>query len=353
MQSFTLTDLGCKDLSFQTSLRGYADIRNGSSSAEQLRVLRGVFVYAPRQSNWELRGGQQWLTEGVGRGNLAGLWAKYKMTTKTSITAYGGAKLANSLYLNVPNEEQGYAGGLHAKTQLRWGRLGASCYYLAKRGDLLYHAAGADYLSPVWHDLTLRGRLDLNLSQSTLEQAQLMAAWQASEQIQVTGELRRQTPRIYEDSFFTLFLSEAATDFVRGAVRWNFYESVYCKGGATALFSEGDSERKLHLAFGIPMVEAGYSKWLTVAKGELDGLYIKAHYQVTDKAEVFGGYDFARGSNSDLKEKTDSQVAYLGCDAAICKTLSFTARGEQIQDIERKSDYRGLFSITARFSTLR
>ena len=84
--SLTMRDLP-HDLRFETSLRGFTDFRNGESRDEQLRVLRGVLIWSPKQSAWEFRLGQQWLTDGVGRGYAAGGWVKWVVFNYKSLTA--------------------------------------------------------------------------------------------------------------------------------------------------------------------------------------------------------------------------------------------------------------------------
>jgi hypothetical protein len=351
--TLNLYNVGWQDLSFQTALRGFVDYRNSRPFSQQIRVLRGLFVYEPSGSHWEWRAGQQWLTEGVGRGNLAGLWTKYAFSRKTSVAVYAGARLANSLYINEMNPEQGYAAGLHAKSRLSFGTVGASYYYLARRSKLLYHAAGAEASYTALQNWLWTARFDLNVAQGSIEKLQLIGLWDARSNVEVTGEARIQTPRVYEDSFFTYFLSDATTDFVRGSARWTFYKTLYLKGGGTALFSDARTETKIMAALGIPELEVGYSKWATIENGELDGFYAKALYRFIHQAEILGGYDFSRGSNSDLLKKNESQVAYVGAGVDVGRTFSVTVRGEQIRDLLHKMDYRGLASLTARFSNLK
>jgi hypothetical protein len=107
--SFTAGDLGMKALRLEGSLRGYTDVRGGKSEQRELRILRGVLVYAPEQNSCELRLGQQWLTEGVGRGNVAGLWLRYRFDKRTAVTIYGGSRIAESISLQETNRYQGYA----------------------------------------------------------------------------------------------------------------------------------------------------------------------------------------------------------------------------------------------------
>jgi hypothetical protein len=126
--SFTAGDLGMKALRFEGNLRGYTDVRDGKSQQRELRVLRGVLVYAPEKKPCELRLGQQWLTEGVGRGNVAGLWLRYRFDKRTAITVYGGSRIAESISLQETNRYQGYAFGLAARAYLQPFNVGASYY---------------------------------------------------------------------------------------------------------------------------------------------------------------------------------------------------------------------------------
>jgi hypothetical protein len=354
--SFTVGDLGMKALRFEGSARGYTDIRGGKSEQRELRILRGVFVYAPEKKSYELRIGQQWLTEGVGRGNLAGLWARYRFDKRSAITVYGGSRIAESISLQETNRYQGYAVGFQARTHLQPFNVGASYYYLGRDGDLLYHAAGLEANGRVSRCLAVRGRFEMNVEQAAVERAQFLADWRARSNVQVTGEFRAQAPRVFEDSYFTIFLSEATTAYGRANVRWEFHKPLYARFSGTMLFSEyPDPLYKAQLALGCSHIEVGYTHWLSVTKGVMDGVFAQAHFRFRDRYDAFGGYDWSRGSNadSDLKPTTNSYAAYLGGSADICKTFSVTARAEQVRGVEYKNDWRGLLGITARFSNLR
>jgi hypothetical protein len=354
--SFTASDPAIKDVRLEGSLRGYTDIRKGRSEQRELRILRGVLVYAPEQKPYELRLGQQWLTEGVGRGNVAGLWLRYRYDKRTSLTLYGGSRIAESISLQEANQYQGYAMGLAARTHLEPFNVGVSYFYLGKSGKLLYHAAGVDANGRLLRCLAVRGRFEMNVEQASVERAQILADWRARQNVQVVGEFRAQTPRVFEDSFFTIFLSEAATTYGRANVRWEFRRPFYARGSVMTLFSESsDALYKAQLALGHRFAEIGYTHWLSVAQGVMDGIYLQGSYRFRDRYDVFAGYDWARGSNadSDLKPATDSHAAYFGGSADIVHALSVTARAEQVRDVERKSDWRGLLGVTARFSNLR
>ena len=346
-------------LRFETSLRGYSDFRNGESNDEQLRVLRGVLICAPKDSPWEARLGQQWLTEGVGRGNVAGPWVRRKFG-QSSLTVYGGARLQSSLSLSEKNANNGYAAGLHARTKLGMVKLGASYFYLGKSGDVLFQGAGVEAEAKPVRNLLTRGRLDLNLSQSAIEIAQVLADWTPQKSVQVTGEFRIQTPRIFEDSYFTRFLEEASTTHLRGGARWNFWEDKYATVNGVTLFSVNpDPLYKVRFGLGMDDVEAGYTHWLTVSGGEMDGFYGRLHgdMEIDQRklGEVFGGFDFARGSNADvnLRPKNESQSIYLGLSVNPVQALSVSATAEQLRDLDSKKEWRGIFSIGYRFAGAR
>ena len=99
-------DFGIKDLRLESSLRGYTDIRDGKSEDRRLRLWRGVLVWAPQESRWEVRLGQQWLTEGVGHGNIVGLWAKRRV---------GQRQLGDGLRRIAPAEFTQPAGSLRSR----------------------------------------------------------------------------------------------------------------------------------------------------------------------------------------------------------------------------------------------
>jgi hypothetical protein len=357
--SLNAYQLGHRDLTFQTTLRGFSDIRNGESNMEQLRVQRAVLIYTPQESKWQFRLGQQWINEGVGFGNIAGLWARFKPCPMGALTAYAGSRIAQTMYFDSEdgdNSDQGVNAGL--RLQRRFGKynLGLSYTYLTKSGDVLYSGAGIDASSKIRKDLMVRGRLHMNLEQSSIETAQLLGNWTPIHQLMLTGELRRQTPRIFEDSYFTRFLEDANTDFARGTVRWNFYDVYYVKYTGHVVMGEDYNPWKIRAGLGCDYLELGYTHWLSVAEGDYDGFYGTATGDITingrDYGNVFAGFDFAKGSNSDLREDTESQSAYYGVQITKLRAFDFSARMEHIKSVTESNDWRGLFGITWRFSTL-
>jgi hypothetical protein len=354
--TLTMRQLGTPALRLETSLRGYTDVRGGQSEDRSLRVLRALLVYAPERSPWEVRLGQQWLNEGVGRDHVAGLWARYRVDHRTSITAYGGERVAREISLQERYHEQGEVFGLHLRTHLTPVNVGLSWYYLQNDSKVLYHAAGIDANGRFCHTLNLRGRFELNVAEGSVDRAQFVAGWAARKDLQLTGEFRAQTPRIYEDSFFTLFLNEASTDYARLGARWTFWKKLYARATGMTLFSENpDPLWKAQAAIGCQHIEAGYTHWLSTDKGVLDGFFAQGNYTIRERYEVFGGWDWAKGSNADtdLRPSTESSATYFGAAVTPTAPITLSARAEHVNDIRSTSDWRGLFAATVRFSNLR
>jgi len=358
--SLTLREFAGDAWRFETSLRGYTDFRNGESHDEQMRVLRGVLVFTPTQAPWEFRVGQQWLTEGVVRGNVAGGWTKWRANKKTSITAYGGWRLANSLSLSEKNVDNGYVTGVHARTSVGIAKLGGSYYFLGKSGHMLFYAAGLEASAKPLATIMTRARLDMNLGQSSIERAQVLADWNPNKNLLLTGEFRIHQPRIYEGSYFERFLEEATTTYLRGGAAYMIGDDWYAKVNGVTLFTENpDPLYKVRAAVGMNEMEVGYTKWLTVSGGEMNGWYgqLRGDVNIGQKrvGELFGGFDFARGSNADvnLRSENESQSVYLGVMIEPVKDFNFSATAEQVRDLDSKKEWRGLFSIGYRFGEYR
>ncbi|MFZ5433372.1 MAG: hypothetical protein ACOZB3_06305 [Calditrichota bacterium] len=357
--SFVARDCVRRDLHFEGSLRGYTDLRHDKSEDRQLRILRAVFVYEPQGKPYQVRLGQQWLSEGVGRGNVMGAWVKYRLNRITSVSGYFGMRVDPSLSVQYKNDLQGTAGGANLRTRFNGINLGVSYFGVAKSWELQYNGVGVDASGKPMKDLLLRGRVEAQVVDNewvNWERVQLLAHWTPQDRVQVTAEFREQTPRIYEDSYFIDFLKEAYTTYARGAVRWTFYKMIYVKAtGMTLLADYPDPLYKVRGALGHPNLEVGYTHWLSVAKGVMDGFYAQANYRLNEKYDLFGGYDFSTGSNADpdLRAATDSHAAYLGGSATPIPALTLTLRVEQVTSLNYDDDWRGLFGISTRFSNLR
>ncbi len=351
MLAFTLHQLGHESLSLQTTLRGFTDFQNGESTGESVRLHRAVLLYKPRGKRYELRVGQQWVTEGVGRGNVLGLWGRYDATEKIDLVAFAGSRLPNAISTDesVPNE--GFSAGLNARMKIKKSHVGVSYFHVEKSGDLLYNGAGLDASSRVSPDLILRARLHMNIERSKLETGELAAQWQASDKVQVSAKAQNAAPRVFEDSFFATMIENTSTSSLRGSVRWTFWSDFYTSCGGTTVFSEGDQLYKVRAGVGIPELELGYTHWLAADKGDMDGFYGQALCSLVDDLDMLAGFDYARGSNSEIRPNTESQSAWLGASWSPISTFSVSARGEHLRDIQRKDDWRALISVSSIFST--
>ena len=358
--SFNLRDFGIKSLRFESSVRGFSDIRHNNSEDRSLRIWRAVFVYAPEKSPWEARLGQQWLTEGVGRGNVAGLWVKRKLDAVSSVTVYGGAQVLSSIDLEQTNRYQGIAAGVHGQSKINRFNIGASYFYVGK-DKLLYQGAGVEASGRIVRALTGRGRFDINLQQGSVEKAQVLLDWWAHRKVDVTGEFRVEQPRIFEDSYFKIFLGQVNTTFGRVGAMWKFYKMFYVRGSGTMLFAEGAGNSglfKAQAAAGFNAcrsLEVGYTHWTSVDKAKWDGFFGQFRCKCFKRLDAFAGFDFARGSNAEttLLPAQDSQALYFGAEVTPIPALSLSARAEQIKDPQYSSQWRGLFSLSTHFSNLR
>ncbi|MCL4306204.1 hypothetical protein KJZ99_09840 [bacterium] len=337
--------------SFESTLRGYAEYQNGyADSSASVRVSRALLIWKPSDSPWEIRGGQQWITEGVGRGNVTGLWSSFTFNRRTDARVYVGYRLASSLRLDGENDDQGMAAGVNLRTRIQGTRLGLSYYYVGRDGDLLFSGAGLDASGKPHDDVTLRGRLHMNLMQSSIETAQLTAYWQAMTKLLVSADVRTQTPRIFEDSFFAMFLEESKTTSARGGAQWTFCKNrgIYATGMGYLVFSEDDMLYKARCGVGIPEAEVGYTHWLSAGDGDMDGFYGQARYLYRE-FEGMAGFDYSRGSNSEIRPNTEAQVIYGGLSWSPQRMLSIGARIEHLKDPLRSEDWRALFHLTTSF----
>jgi hypothetical protein len=353
MLTLNVRDFGIRDVRFETTLRAYSDLQHDKAQDRRLSIWRGALIWTPQQSPWEVRLGQQWLTEGVGRGNVAGVWARRKIDKVSDVSAYAGARLGNAISVQDKYQDQGMAAGIHGRTH--WGRaaIGASYFYIGKNNKLLFHAAGVEASGRIVRHVTARGRFDINLARGSVERAQLLADWMVSPKVTVTGEVRSQQPRVFEDSYFRRFLSEANTTYARLGAMWTFYKMYYVRGQGVTLFTEtSNTLYKAQAAVGCRYGEAGYTHWLSVDKAEMDGFFAQARYPFRGMCNAFAGIDFARGSNTetDLRPDEDSQAIYFGVSASPVDALTLYARAEQVKAPQIKSEWRGLFSVIVRFT---
>ncbi len=348
--SLNVHRFGNGDWSFESTLRGFADYQNGDpGNSSAVRVNRALLIWKPEHAHYELRAGQQWISEGIGRGNVAGLWGRYNTCPTGEIHAYVGSRLASSLSLDEENPDQGLAAGVNFQKRFGPRRIGLSYYYVGKDGDVLYNGVGLDYYCTSIRDLSIRARLHMNLEQSSIETGQLTANWEAIDDLLVTADVRTQTPRIFEDSFSAMFLDKSKTNSARVGAQWNFDDDdTYITGMAYTIFTELDQLYKVRAGVGDEGFEFGYTHWLSADKGDMDGFYGEARCDYR-KFEGSAGFDYSRGSNSEIRPNTEDQVIFAGLEWSPLKSLTLGARGEHLKDPEHTEDWRALFSLMTNF----
>lgn len=335
--------------SFESTLRGFADYQNGDDNGTAaLRINRALLIWKPTSSPWEVRGGQQWVSEGIGRGNVAGLWGSYAFNQKTDLRAYAGSRLASSLSLDEENPDQGIAGGFNLRTRFGPRRLGLSYYYVGKDGDVLYNGVGLDYSCNSIRDLTMRARLHMNLEQSAIETGQLSAFWQTNEKLMLSADVRTQTPRIFEDSFFAMFLEDSKTNSARAGAHYQICKHYYATGMGYLLFTEGDMLYKARAGVGCQKIELGYTHWLSAGEGDMDGFYGQLKHDYKQFA-ANAGFDYSRGSNSEIRPNTEAQVIYGGLEWSPTRMINLGGRVEHLKNQYHSEDWRALFSLVTHF----
>ncbi|MCB9357901.1 MAG: hypothetical protein H6506_02190 [Calditrichaeota bacterium] len=335
--------------SFESTFRGYADFMNGDDNGtSSLRVHRALLIWKPDNSRWQVRAGQQWLNEGVGRGNLAGLWASFKPCPAGELHVYGGSRTPASFKLDESTPDEGIAAGVNLQRRFGSRRINLSYYYVGKDGDVLYNGAGLDYSCTAITDVTMRARLHMNLEQSSVETGQLSVFWQTNDKVLVSVDARTQTPRVFEDSYFVKFLEDASNSAVRGGANWMFCEDRYATCMAYTVFTEEDLLYKVRAGLGDKYGELGYTHWLSAGEGDMDGFYGFGKYGFCT-FEANAGFDYSRGSNSEIRPNTESQVIYGGLDWSPERAVSLGARIEHLKDQFHSEDWRALFSLSTSF----
>ncbi len=336
---------------FESTWRGFADFQNGDDNGTAaVRVSRALLIWKPDASPWEVRAGQQWLNEGIGRGNLLGLWSSYAFSRKTDLRVYGGARPQTSLSLDERNPEGGFTAGMNLRARFGPRQLGFSYSYVSKDGDVLYSGAGIDFHCRRVENVTLRARLHMNLEQSSIETAQFAAYWDATKRLQISLDARSQTPRVFEDSFFAMFLEEAKTTSARGGAQYTLYRRIYATGMGYVVMKEGDMLYKTRLGLGDEYGEVGYTHWLSAGEGDMDGFYGFSRRSFAN-FEAHAGFDYSRGSNSEVRPNTEAQVIYGGLSWSPQRMFSLGCRVEHLKNQYHSEDWRALLSLSTSFRT--
>ncbi len=106
---------------------------------------------------------------------------------------------------------------------------------------------------------------------------------------------------------------------------------------------------KVRAGIGDQDFEIGYTHWLSADKGDMDGFYGEATYE-EGQFDASCGFDYSRGSNSEIRPNTEDQVIFGGLEWSPARITSRSVHEvEHLKDPSHTEDWRALFSLMTTF----
>lgn len=231
---------GYGDVSFHTFMNGAIGGAGSMSENGQVRVYNAYLRWKNIGGVAEARIGRVPVFAGVGNGVVDGLSLKSDLSSQITLSAYGGGNVSTALRSDAfDNLKDNYFAGAQAVARFPEGvRLGLSYMnrqrevnsYWTVRPDSAYNPVtllveppnrkeqllGADALYDIKGGHSLYGRVDYDLNASELKKLEFDGRLSLTGEIAVTGTFIHRTPRIFYNTFFTLFPTESVQELEGG-----------------------------------------------------------------------------------------------------------------------------------------
>lgn len=234
------------DISFHTFLNGATGGIRSLSDNGQVRFYNAYLQWKNVGDVIDARVGRVPVFAGVGSGIIDGALFKSEIASQLNFTAYGGvnvsAALRSQAFDNI--KDNYFVGGQIIGKFIEYGRVSVSYLnrqrevksYWVVRPDSAYNPRTLLIEPPVRKEqlistdisfeygdsYSLYGRLDYDLNQEEIKRGEIDARVNLLPKLVLTGMFIHRTPRVFYNTFFTLFPTESVEEY-EGGIEYAFY----------------------------------------------------------------------------------------------------------------------------------
>jgi len=295
----------------------------------------------------ELRLGRQFIYSGVINGTMDVLYLSLSPLTNLKIKMVGGVEANIERKAEVTQWEDGNVIGGYASYRFDRALKTDISYFQKTRSDELYWQLGGASFSGMIDQLFYRLKYDHNLLTSEYQamRANLiyyLDLWSFS------AEFNSQRPRVYEDSFFSIFEIKAH-DQIRVAVNRKIEEYQVGLQLINTSFNEGESSNQVMATLGNKLgilgliFQSGYA-------GDNLGIYAQINYQLLEdlKLNLYSSHYKYERQSVKINEQATSFSAGVQYD--MLKSLRLGLQLQETVNSAYESDLRGLFRLNYSFN---
>ncbi len=341
--NFKITPTTNPDIYFKSNMRL---IRYSNPSQWTNKVYNSHIGWRTPWMRTELRLGRQFIYSGVINGTIDALFLSVSPIKKLNLKIVGGVvapldRKAELIQWNDGNVLGGYA-SYHFNSAFK----SDLSYFQKTRRDNLYWQQVGTSLSGKFNQFFYRFKYDHNLLTSQYQAIRTnltyyLNLWSFS------AEFNSQKPRVYEDSFFSIFKIKAHNQ-VRVAATRNIAQYQIGLQLINTRFDEGEISNQLISTFS--------NKWGVIGliyqngyAGDNTGIYAKINYQILSnlKLNIYSShYKYERQS----VQISEAATAFSsGLQYNLLKTLRLGFQVQESVNSVYESDLRGLFRLNYSF----
>ncbi len=292
--------------------------------------------------------GRQFLHPGTTLGALDGIQATARFSPRWRLQIYAGGETLPSRAFDVQNPRDRFvAGGM--VEMLRFHATDVQMFYQQKsdQQQVFWQLAGINLNSKFVKDTPLRIQAHFNLKSGDLHRLLLNGRHKWSETFDTELEYKMQRPRVYAQSYFTIFETEPFQR-IRSVANWQFKKSFALEGQYQWLFAEGFTAHRMLL--GVHDLRGGLA--IGYERGDLgDQLTLEADYgyEVIHNLTASLAIDYSRYRTETVYEFEHQLANAARLDYRLGKHWSAVLEYQWLTNRIKKSDSRLLNHIAFRW----
>ncbi|MBI5476787.1 MAG: hypothetical protein HY964_08645 [Ignavibacteriales bacterium] len=362
-QNFQL-DASYKQVSFHTFLNSATGSATSLSENGQIRVYNAYLQIKNLGNLFDARLGRIPVFAGVGNGVVDGLQFKSDLSGDVTFTGYAGGNVSTALRSKAFDDIKNnfFAGGQVIGRFFKGSKFSVSYMnrqrkpdsYWAIRPDSAYNPInmlidpparkeqliGADASYECAGNYSLYGRFDFDLNRSDIAKAEVDGRVTLLPELVATGTFIHRVPRIFYNSFFTLFPAESVEEF-EGGVEYSACDWATCIVRAAYVLYDDDQSIRYTAGFNTHYGGLRYSGTSGFA-GKMQSINLDAIYPVFDNLVApSAGIGYSSYKLEDGGGKTESALAAVaGFVVRPVNSLSVDLQGQWLRNKIIENDFR-------------
>ena len=244
---FSLESPNLANFSINASLRALSDLNETLDNEARFRAYNLNLEFKKLFNRLDLVLGRQFLHPGTVLGGLDGLYTKFRISKKMSLSAYGGVESHFNRSLKIYNLNDSFtAGGLFELRKLF--RTNLQTFYLQKSNteEIFWQLAGLNLQNALIPKTNLHVQAHYDLANSRFHRLLASARVKLCKKIGMFLAYKNQHPQVYANSYFTIFEIKPYQQYKFGA-HYLLSENYFLSGQYQMLQFDSETANRMFL----------------------------------------------------------------------------------------------------------